>query len=125
MFNNSAVIRCSFVVACAVHFWALAGKLFRTRCKHGTSPEFLEANWVDTRGKCGQLDVVNLLNSQCGGMKQCAFVPSGSRSAESFRGLESDLQVLIPDSCDDVNYRKLMGTYRCVGTVITVGIRMW
>ncbi|KAL8449815.1 hypothetical protein Emed_002778 [Eimeria media] len=99
-----------------VHFRGQPGKVFNARCKHGTSPEFLEAYWQDTRGVCSQIDVTSLLNTHCNGAKRCLLVPVGSPTADLDIAHDSDLRVLIPDDCDDVNSRSLMGTYRCVAT---------
>ncbi|KAL8440015.1 hypothetical protein Efla_004931 [Eimeria flavescens] len=97
-----------------VHFWALPGKVFHTRCKHGTSPEFQEAYWLDARGICSRIDVTSLLNAHCRGSQRCFSVLVGSRAEDAASVPRSALHLLIPDECDDKNFRKLLGTYSCV-----------
>lgn len=99
----------------SVHFWGLSGSIFRTRCKRGTSPDFLEAKWIDNRGICSPVDVLDSVTTRCVGARECVFLPVSAKSEEQFNDLGSALQLSIPDDCDDTRSRKLLGTYRCVG----------
>ena len=100
----------------AVNFWVLPRTIFHTRCKRGTTPEFVEARWVDTRGVCGEVDVADLLNAHCKGRRLCFFIPVARIPSESAGGKNAALQVSVPDTCEDTSSRKLFGVYRCVGT---------
>lgn len=84
---------------------------------HETTPEFLEAHWVDARGICDHVDVVHLLNDRCRGDKRCAFVPLSFRKKRPHDNPSLKSQVLILDECDDPSSRKLLGTYRCLGRI--------
>ncbi|KAL8271945.1 hypothetical protein Esti_004069 [Eimeria stiedai] len=107
-----------------VHFWGQPEKVFNARCKNGAFPEFLEAYWQDKRGICPQVDVTDLLNAHCNGAKRCPLIAVGSSTAYLNTAHNSGLRLVIPDDCDDVNFRRLLGTYRCVDErVLSVSTR--